>query len=331
MTDLSPTSSPLEQVVSVSEEGRAGSARLNDLIEQVLAAQPSVHTIDVTETRRRQAAGEGGFGPVVHLDAAQDWSVPGPGGDVPVRVFVPERVEGTYLHLHGGGWTIGGAGLQDRRLDEFARETSLAVVSVEYRLAPEHPFPAGPDDCEAVARWLLAEAGTRFGVDRLVFGGESAGAHLAVLTLLRLRDSGADLSPVVAADLVYGCYDLGGTPSQRAWGERNLILSGPILAWFMECFTPGMSVDERRAPGISPLYADLRGLPPARFTVGDLDPLLDDSRLMAERWRAAGNRAELAVYPESIHSFTGLPTEQATKANAARVAFVRRAIDGGRG
>ena len=343
MTDPAPTRSEPEPagapdtgdphdlegaLVPVSDEGLDGAARINDLIEQVLAAQPSVHTVDVVETRRRQAVGEAGFAPVVHLDTAQVRMVPGPAGDVPVRLFVPERVDGAYLHLHGGGWTIGRADLQDQRLDELARQTSLVVASVDYRLAPEHPFPAGPDDCEAAARWLLAEARAELGADRFVLGGESAGAHLAVVTLLRLRDAGVDLADVVAADLVFGCYDLGGTPSHLAWGERNLILSRPILDWFLECFTPGMTPEERRAPGISPLYADLRDLPPARFTVGDLDPLLDDSRLMARGWRAAGNAAELAVYPESIHAFTGLPTEQAALANAARIAFVRRAVDG---
>jgi acetyl esterase/lipase len=218
------------------------------------------------------------------------------------------------------------------------------VASVDYRLAPEHPFPAGPDDCEAVARWLLAGGAAELGSDRLVIGGESAGAHLSVLTLLRLRDSDGDAgvgggggaaardgaaTGFLGVNLVFGAYDLGGTPSQRRWGDRNLVLSGPIVDWFLDCFLPGRSPEERRDPAVSPLYADLADLPPALFVVGDLDPLLDDSLFMAARWLAAGNDADLAVFPESIHGFSAFPSALAARAQAMQIAFVRRAATAG--
>ncbi|MFE4630638.1 alpha/beta hydrolase [Streptomyces mirabilis] len=107
-------------------------------------------------------------------------------GGVTVRVFVPDHADGVYLHIHGGGWAFGSADGQDERLWRLAEQAGLAVVSVEYRLAPEHPFPAGPDDCEAAARWLVKHAAAEFGTERLLIGGESAGAHLSVVTLLRL-------------------------------------------------------------------------------------------------------------------------------------------------
>jgi len=151
------------------------------------------------------------------------------------------------------------------------------------------------------------------------------------VTLLRLRDSDSVGGPAgfLGANLVFGAYDLGGTPSQRRWGDRNLILSGPIVDWFLDCFLPGTSPEERRDPAISPLYADLTGLPPALFVVGDLDPLLDDSLFTAARWRAAGNDADLAVFPESIHAFLAFPSALAARAQAMQIAFVRRAVTGG--
>ncbi|WP_229023153.1 alpha/beta hydrolase [Actinomarinicola tropica] len=228
-----------------------------------------------------------------------------------------------YLHLHGGGWVLGAADQQDALLEAVADHAGLAVVSVDYRLAPEHPYPAGPDDCAAAARWLIDAAPGEWGTDRLLIGGESAGAHLAASTLLRLRDEGT-VGRFAAANLVFGAYDLSGTPSQRNWGERNLILSGPIMQWFYETFVPGRSAEERRRPEISPLFADLRGLPPALFTVGEMDPLVDDSAFMASRWRLAGNDVETGLYPAGIHGFTAFPIALARRCLDQQLDFLRR-------
>ena len=221
---------------------------------------------------------------------------------------------------------LGAADQQDVRLEAISNALGIAVISVEYRLAPEHPFPAAIDDCEAVARWLLDGAAAELGSERLLIGGESAGAHLSVLTLLRLRDTGADVDRFLGANLSYGAYDLGGTPSQRSWGERNLVLSGPIVDWFIEQCLPGTSVEQRQDPSLSPLYADLAGLPPALFSVGTLDMLLDDSLFMAARWESAGNRAELEIYPEAIHGFNGFPSQVTTVANGRQDAFLDRCL-----
>ena len=110
-----------------------------------------------------------------------------------------------------------------------------------------------------------------------------------------------------AANLVFGIYDLGGTPSQRGLTGRPDLLTAEQIEYFAELFTPGRSVEERRDPDISPLYADLHGLPPALFTVGADDHLVDDTLFMAARWVLAGNDAELLVYPESPHGCVGMP------------------------
>jgi acetyl esterase/lipase len=116
------------------------------------------------------------------------------------------------------------------------------------------------------------------------------------------------------------------TPSQRRWGDRNLVLSTPIIRWFGDQFLPDHDREARRDPDISPLYADLGGLPPAIFTIGTEDALLDDSLFMEARWRAAGGLTELRVWPEAPHGFVALPMTVADLALAAQHDFVRRTL-----
>jgi acetyl esterase/lipase len=307
--------------------------QFNAALEELLSTMPPVYTVPPEVTRRAREEGTGTFPAPVVLEQGVDRVVPGRSGDIPVRVFLPPEgsaVLGVYLHIHGGGWVLGSARGQDPLLWNMASEAGVAVVSVDYRLAPEHPFPAGPDDCEDVALWLLDGGAGEVGAAGLplVIGGESAGGHLAALTLLRLRDRDPALvERFVGANLVYGVYDLSETPSQIAWGSRELVLSRPTMQWFYECFVPGTSVEERRSPSISPLYADLSGLPPAYFWVGSMDPLLDDTLFMAARWRAAGSPvAEVRVFPEGVHGFNAFPIGLAREAMGAAVAFVRECV-----
>jgi acetyl esterase/lipase len=204
----------------------------------------------------------------------------------------------------------------------------LTVVSVNYRLAPENPYPAGPDDCEAAALWLLGDEGrAAVGADGpRAIGGDSAGGHLAVSTLLRLRDRHGITGAFDAAVLQYGGFDLSMSPSQRLWGDRNLVLSGPIIAWFADQFLPGLDREQRRHPDISPLFADLAGMPPAIFTIGTADPLIDDTLFMEARWRAAGHATELRIWPEAPHGFISLPMTVADVALAAEHDFLNRTL-----
>ncbi|WP_330261822.1 alpha/beta hydrolase [Streptomyces sp. NBC_00539] len=228
-------------------------------------------------------------------------------GAVTVRTFVPDHVDGVYLHIHGGGWAFGSADGQDERLWRLAEGARLAVVSVDYRLAPEHPYPAGPDDCETAARWLVDHGLAEFGTQRLLIGGKSAGAHLSVMTLLRLRDRHGVTGAFRAAHLLFGPYDLSMTPSQRNFGDRRLLSNTDSLRGSYELFTPGMGDEQRRSPEVSPLFADLTGLPPARIVVGTEDPLLDDSLFLAARWEAAGAPVRLGVVAGAMHGFTLFP------------------------
>jgi acetyl esterase/lipase len=265
----------------------------------------------------------------VFVPEARTLEIDGPGGRVPLRIIAPARAPtGAFLHIHGGGWTLGANDLQDPRLARIAFETGLTVVSVGYRLAPENPYPAAPDDCEAAALWLLAEEGKTAISDAspLAIGGDSAGAQLAAVTLLRLRDRHGITGAFGAAVLQYGGFDLSMTPSQRLWGERNLVLSEPIISWFTDQFLPTHDREQRRDPDISPLFAELSGMPPAIFTVGTQDPLLDDTLFMEARWRAAGHGTELRIWPEAPHGFISLPMTVADAALAAEHSFLRRTL-----
>ncbi|MFG3228592.1 alpha/beta hydrolase [Kitasatospora sp. NPDC048194] len=277
----------------------------NARFEAAVALRPArdrpLDAATMAELRRNRL---GGDAPPVRLAQGQDRVLP---SGVAVRAFVPPRVEGVYLHIHGGGWAFGSADGQDEKLWRLAEGARLAVVSVDYRLAPEHPFPAGPDDCEAAARWLVEHAEAEYGTRRLLIGGESAGAHLSVLTLLRLRDRHGVTGAFRAAHLAFGPYDLSMTPSQRLFGSRPLLSNSDSLRRTYELFTPGLTSEQRRDPEVSPLFADLHGLPPARIVVGTEDPLLDDSLFLAQRWRAAGAPVQLDAVAGAMHGFTLFP------------------------
>jgi acetyl esterase/lipase len=212
--------------------------------------------------------------------------------------------------------------MKDADNTRLAAACNVATVSVDYRLAPEHPWPAGADDCEAVAAWLLEDAAAEFDTDRLVIGGESAGATLAVITMLRVRERFDAIDRFGGANLVFGAYDLSRTPSQRQ-RDDTVLIDAETMRHVVPWVFPGIDAEGLRDPGISALYADLHGLPPALFTVGSEDPLVDDSVFMAARWELAGNEAELAVYPESPHGFTMFPTAIARAANTRIKDFVR--------
>lgn len=253
---------------------------------------------ELKEARARRSAPRAADPPAV------EETIEGAEARVPVRIFTPVDgpPQGVYLDIHGGGFYMDSAARGDVRNRELADALHLAVVSVDYRLAPEHPWPAAPDDCETAALWLVEEAGVRFGTSRLAIGGSSAGATLALATLLRLRDRGA-VGRFTAAALQFGTYDLSArTPAGRRIADE----------YFIQAYAG--HVEDRTVPDISPLYGVLSGLPPMLLVVGSTDVLLEDNLALAGRLAAAGNDVEVRIYPESPHGFTGHPTAMARTA-----------------
>jgi acetyl esterase len=254
-------------------------------------------------------------------------SIPGPAGSIPARVIRPDEVRAVYLDIHGGAWMIGSPRMNDVENDELARACGVATVSIDYRMAPEHELTDAIDDSEAAALWLIEHARSEFGSDRLLIGGGSAGAHLAALTLLRLRDRHQAADRYLGANLVYGCFDLSGTPSSRLRRAESWVLRPELFEAVHEYVMHRKDAESLRDPALSPLFANLSGLVPALFTVGALDPLLDDSLFMAARWQIAGNPAELAIYPESEHGFTGMPTGMARAARARQHEWAKARLE----
>ncbi|MDR1625802.1 MAG: alpha/beta hydrolase [Spirochaetia bacterium] len=298
----------------------------NEKLESLMGDEPAVNETPVQESRRIREAGTPRTGPVILSPQALERRIPGPGGDIPLRIFFPEKTRGAFLHIHGGGWVLGRAHLQDPYLEALARNTSCAVISVDYRLAPEHPYPAAPDDCEAAARWLLENGRREYGLEKFIIGGDSSGAHLSVVTLLRLKAFRGKDTGFAGAHLVYGVFDLNGTPSMRNYGDRRIVLNTPGMKWFVDQFAPPAL---RGEADVSPLYArreDLAGMPPALFLVGTGDLLLDDSLFMASRWAAAGNSAELAVYPGAGHGFIGMNSRAAKQARSRGEEFFNKIL-----
>jgi acetyl esterase/lipase len=301
---------------AISEETRA----LNADIVRRLNAEPTGLTIP--QIRERRIQGIGAFPPARKSPRAETLTIDGPAGKIELRVIAPMTPpRGIFFHIHGGGWSIGAPDQNDPLCEAIADGAGLVSVSVKYRLGPEHPYPAGPDDCEAAALWVAREGTKRFGVSKLAIGGESAGGHLSAVMLLRLRDR-HKLTPFSAAFLNYGAFDMDMTPSARNWGPEKLVLNTAAIVAFGRSFLPPGT--DTHDPDVSPLYADLRGMPPALFTVGTRDALVDDSLFMAPRWLAAGNDAELSILPGACHGFLSLPSKVRDDALARIVEFSNR-------
>lgn len=291
----------------------AETAEFNRKLADMLADAPRPFDVPVEQTRAARAAGKGLF-PLAGPLEGSDWvEIAGAdGGPGRIRLSRPAGPpRGVYLHIHGGGWTLGNPEHLDGYSQRIARATGLAVVSVQYRLSPENRWPGCAEDCEAAARWALDEFN-----GPMMIGGESAGAHLSAITLLRLRARGLR-ARVAGVVLNYGQFDFAPTPSVARWGEQYLILSTPVIRWFNQNLMGGQQDAE-----VSPLRADLTGLPPALFQVGTMDPLLDDTLFMAARWQAAGNRAELAVVPGGVHAFDCFDLEIAREAQRRQDDFL---------
>ncbi|MCR8930947.1 MULTISPECIES: alpha/beta hydrolase [unclassified Pseudomonas] len=245
---------------------------------------------------------------------------------VPVRIIRPKgRPRGVVLDFHGGGWVIGNAQMNDNFNIAIVNQCEVAVVSVDYRLAVSTPVEDLLDDCLRAARGVLNDA--EFAGLPVVVVGESAGAHLAVATLLALKTRSELLQRIHGALLYYGVYDLTGTPSVRNAPADTLVLDGPGMVDALRLLTPDLSDAQRREPPLSPLYGDFTGLPPTLLFAGELDPLLDDTLLIAERWQPSAP-VELHVLPASPHGFIHFPTAIAQSVLAYSRQWISTRVEG---
>ena len=236
------------------------------------------------------------------LASATDRMIPTPAGQMGVKVFVPQG-EGPFpllVYIHGGGFVIGNPDSHYRLSAELADGARVVVVSLDYRLAPEHPAPAALEDCVAGIQWAVAHA-AEFGATttRWAIGGDSAGANLTAASCLRLAQIGAPLPNL--QHLIYGAFDFDYTKPSFAKNGEGYILDMESIRWFCESYVPDEAM--RSDPAIAPGLADVTGQPPAFLQVGTLDPLLDDSFAYANKLAMAGIPIELKVYPDMPHAF----------------------------
>jgi acetyl esterase len=242
---------------------------------------------------------------------------------VPIRLYLPTEQLGlpALVHFHGGGWTTGSVDESAELCDTLAREAECAVVSVEYRLAPEHPFPAGLEDCLTATAWL-AQHGGELDLDptRLAVGGTSAGANLAASVALLARDRGA---PALCFQLlVYPPLD----HTAVADVERAHFRRADIAQYWSLYLRDTSDGDDPRA---SPLRAtDLRGLPPALVITAEFDPLTDEAEAYAQRLAEAGVPAEHRRFAGAQHGFFSSATPQGIAARNEATAALRKAFEG---
>ena len=286
-----------------------------DLARTLAAMEP---TQDLEHLRSEYVAGRLGVPASPKSPRARTMTIDGPSGKIELRILMPEVIHGIYLHIHGGGWMVGSNDTWDELLELFAAEAGMVAVSPNYRLAPEHPFPAANEDVLTVAEWLIANGEQEFDTSWLSIGGESAGSNLAASTLVRLRDRG-QAHHFRAANLLFGCYDLALSPRVRS-AKGAPFVDYESMKQFTSAFAAGHDLYD---PILSPLYADLAGMPPALFSVGSIDPLADDTLFMHARWQAAGNAARLAIYPGGNHGFNSFDFEIAKTANLEMAHFLK--------
>jgi acetyl esterase len=259
------------------------------------------------------------------LGSVTDITIPGPDGTIAARVYVPTGEAAArpgLIWLHGGGWTIGDLDTTDSIARSMCGRAEVVVVSLDYRLAPEHPHPAGLEDCLAAVRWVHAH-GESLGIDtaRLAIGGDSAGGNLAAVASQELRGE----VPLRFQLLVYPATDLTLSHGSIEENAEGYLLTKASMMWFTDNYLQGHDAKDPRA---SPLYGDLEGLPPALVVTAEYDPLRDEGEAYAAALRDAGVHAQDVRYEGQIHqffSFAGLWPD-ATVANERAAAALRAAL-----
>jgi acetyl esterase/lipase len=257
------------------------------------------------ENRRGAAIAAGS---PIPMDRVERLEIPGPAGTIPARLYVPlgedDEPRPLLVYFHGGGWVIGDLDTHDSAVRFLAANAELPVLSVDYRLAPEHPFPAAVDDAFAAFGWAVENAG-EIGVDpaRVAVGGDSAGGNLAAGVSLLARNGGG---PAPAMQLlIYPVTDaVGGQESRRLFAD-GFLLTASDMDWFEAHYLPDAAAAQD--PRVSMLRAeDLSSLAPAYVTTAGFDPLRDEGEAYAERMRAAGVHVALRRHPGLIHGFANL-------------------------
>jgi acetyl esterase len=296
------------------------------VLEQMAeAGLPPLGSVSVEETRQGMVAATAAGEEPEPVAKVEDRTVPGSAGQIPVRIYTPQG-SGPFpvlVYFHGGGWVIGNVDTHDPTCRTLANAAGCVVVSVDYRLAPEHKFPAAVDDCYAATQWVAANAAAINGDSgRIAIGGDSAGGNLTAVVAIEARERGGP--PLVFQLLVYPVTDYSfSTPSYRDNADGYL-LTKDSMVWFWDHYL--RSEADGQDYRASPLRAsDLTGLPPALVITAEYDPLRDEGEAYAARLQESGVSVTCTRYDGMIHGFYGLTAvvDQARKAVEESVAALR--------
>jgi acetyl esterase len=292
------------------------------------AGHPPLYTLPPAQARAAYEAGAGVLEvPRPPLSRVEDLAIPArDGASIPVRLVAPTTAPGlpVLLYFHGGGFTIGSIASHDTLCRTLAHRSGCAVLSVDYRLAPEHRFPTAVHDAWDATTWLARE-GRALGLDasRMAVGGDSAGGTLATVCATLARDAGIELRQQL---LFYpGCAGRPEAPSHRRYHEGLILEQAHIEYFFGQYIAPEDRDDWRFAPLNTP---DLEGLAPAWFGLAECDPLVDDGLHYADKLRAAGVAVDLEIYRGVTHEFIkmGRALPEARQAHADAAAALTRAL-----
>jgi acetyl esterase len=275
------------------------------LDEMAKAGSPPIGSMEPAEARKAYVRSRAKFrGKKEEVAGVEDRLIPGPAGQIPVRIYSPAGTAPfpVLIYFHGGGWVVGDLETVDSVCRSLAKQTGCLVMSVDYRLAPEHRFPAAVDDAYAAALWSAQHA-AEIGADasRIAVGGDSAGGNLAAVVALMARDRGTPA--LVYQLLIYPVTNHSfDTESYRSINEG---LTQNTMAWYWEQYL--RSPDDGKNPYASPLQADdLSNLPPAMVITAEYDPLRDEGEAYADRLQAAGVKVKKKRYDGMIHGFVGM-------------------------
>ncbi|MFI9331453.1 alpha/beta hydrolase [Kitasatospora sp. NPDC052868] len=273
--------------------------------QRARAGTPPLYTLGLAEARAADLADiQAAAGNPEPVGAVEEHRIPGPGGELTMRIYRPAGAAGrlpALLYLFGGGWTLGSPDTSDAICRSLTNAVGCVTASVGYRLAPEHPFPAAVHDCRAAARWLAEQADT-LGIDpaRLAVGGDSAGGNLTAALTLIARDEGG---PALRHQLlVYPNTDHGADTASLREHDDPALFNRRSVAWYWGHYLADPADGDH--PHASPLRAaDLSGLPPATVITAEYDPLRDEGEQYAEALRAAGVPVEARRYAGMPHGF----------------------------
>lgn len=273
------------------------------LAEAAAAEAPPMTSLSAPEARAMYQAMRPA-NPELTVGTVSDLQIPAAGGEIPARVYTPAGAgpHPVLMNFHGGGWVIGDLETADTISRDFCRTANCVVVSVDYRLAPEHPYPAAAEDCIAATRWVADNMQAVGGNGKLAVTGESAGGNLAAV--VAQADNAPDICfqllayPVVDHDLSRASYSENG---------EGYLLDTATMSWFWDIYCPDTA--RRSEPAASPLHAEsLQGQPPAMVVTAEFDPLRDEGKAYADALTAAGVATTYHCADGLIHDFFGMAT-----------------------